>query len=76
MGGQSPAGREGCAEIEVRKQGVCFLNGRDPDLAGGSDMRVRKKESQVRVSLDQDLRALHLSCLADGSHKRSLNKEE
>lgn len=46
MGGQSPAGREGCAEIEVRKQGVCLLNGKDPDLAGGSDVRVRKKESQ------------------------------
>lgn len=38
MGGHSPAGGEARAEVEVRKQGACFLNSKDPDLAGGSEI--------------------------------------
>lgn len=42
----------------------------------GVGYESQEKRESVRVSLDQNLRALHLSCLADGSHKRSLSKEQ
>ena len=42
----------------------------------GLGYESQEKRVRVRVSLDQNLKALHLSYLAYGSHKRSLGKEQ
>lgn len=60
----------------LESKGPVSLTARSLIWLVGVGYESQEKRVRVRVSLDQNLRALHMSSLADGSHKRSLSKEQ